>query len=371
MTLLNYTYFVAGTVKKRPMQAKKPVRRKKKKKNSLKDLLPALFLCAALILVSLIISLIIIGFDKGNPVQTNPALMQKFSVESPSVPQELAPQDKPVEPAKPVAQSKPAEPAKPVVQSKPAEPVKPVVQSKPTAQIHAAAMAAVSIKPKEKKTLVFIIDDAGNNLGELEPFLRFPGPLTIAVLPGLPHSAEAARRIRAAGKEVFLHQPMEAVNGQYPGPGAIYSWMSADEINKTLKQNFAELSPVKGMNNHQGSIITADKEKMKTILAFCKSNGIDFIDSKTTGDSAAASVAAGLGMKIGERNIFIDNLQDRQSMINYINRGLELADQKGGAVMIGHTWSPGLASLLTENYKNYIDKGYELTTASKFINSPR
>ncbi|MDR0387195.1 MAG: divergent polysaccharide deacetylase family protein, partial [Treponema sp.] len=38
--------------------------------------------------------------------------------------------------------------------------------------------------PEYRGTLVFVIDDAGNNLRELEPFLRFPGPLTIAVLPG-------------------------------------------------------------------------------------------------------------------------------------------------------------------------------------------
>ncbi|MDR1178172.1 MAG: divergent polysaccharide deacetylase family protein, partial [Spirochaetaceae bacterium] len=47
-----------------------------------------------------------------------------------------------------------------------------------------------------------MIDDAGNNLRELDAFLNLPFPLTIAVLPGLPYSAEAARRIRAAGKEV-------------------------------------------------------------------------------------------------------------------------------------------------------------------------
>ncbi|MDR1143679.1 MAG: divergent polysaccharide deacetylase family protein, partial [Spirochaetaceae bacterium] len=75
--------------------------------------------------------------------------------------------------------------------------------------------------PNRKGILALVIDDAGNNLRELDPFLAFPGPLTIAVLPGLPNSAEAARRIRnTAGKELFLHQPMEPLNGQDPGPGA-------------------------------------------------------------------------------------------------------------------------------------------------------
>ena len=75
------------------------------------------------------------------------------------------------------------------------------------------------VRPKGR--IVIVVDDAGYNLEDLDPFLKFPGPLSIAVLPGLPHSREAARRIKAAGKELLLHQPMEALGGENPGPGAI------------------------------------------------------------------------------------------------------------------------------------------------------
>ncbi|MDR2143039.1 MAG: divergent polysaccharide deacetylase family protein, partial [Treponema sp.] len=34
------------------------------------------------------------------------------------------------------------------------------------------------LPPERRGILVFVIDDAGNNLKELEPFLAFPGPLT-------------------------------------------------------------------------------------------------------------------------------------------------------------------------------------------------
>jgi len=222
-------------------------------------------------------------------------------------------------------------------------------------------------KPVYQGTLAFVIDDAGNNLQELEPFLRFPGPLTIAVLPGLPHSAEAARRIRAAGKEVFLHQPMEAVGGQNPGPGAIYAEMNAAEIVAVLKQNLAEIGPVVGMNNHQGSKITADQAAMETVLGFCRDRGIYFLDSRTTAQTTAPVAARNLGIPIGERNIFIDNEQNRPSMNRFIEAGLTHASQKGSAVMIGHTWSPELAPLLAELHQDFIDRGYTLTTASRLI----
>jgi polysaccharide deacetylase 2 family uncharacterized protein YibQ len=216
---------------------------------------------------------------------------------------------------------------------------------------------------------VFLIDDAGNNLRELEPFLRFPGPLTIAVLPGLPYSAEAARRIRAAGKEVFLHQPMEAIGGQNPGPGALYLGMSPEAVRETLRRNIAELGPVAGMNNHQGSRITGDQGMMETVLALCREYGIYFLDSRTTADTAAPLAARHLGLKIGERDVFLDNIQEKESMIRYVRQGLVSAGQKGGAVMIGHTWSAELAAILTELYPELIRQGYSLTTVSRYLGS--
>jgi polysaccharide deacetylase 2 family uncharacterized protein YibQ len=191
--------------------------------------------------------------------------------------------------------------------------------------------------------------------------------LTIAVLPGLPHSVEAARRIRAAGKEVFLHQPMEASGGRDPGPGAIYAGMDAAEILATLNQNIAEVGPVAGINNHQGSRITADQQAMETVLGFCREQGISFLDSRTTASTAAPAAARNLGIKIGERNIFIDNEQDRLSMSRSIESGLVWASQKGSAVMIGHIWSPELAPLLAEFYQNIIAQGYTLAPASDLV----
>ena len=216
-------------------------------------------------------------------------------------------------------------------------------------------------------TLVFVIDDAGNNLRELEPFLNILSPLTIAVLPGLPNSAEAARRVRAAGKEVFLHQPMEAIGAQNPGPGAIYSGMSASEIRSILERNIAEVGPVTGINNHQGSKITMNSEAVETILSFCAENNLHFLDSRTTSESIVPAVAQKLGIQIAERNVFIDNEPSRDSMLHYISTALARAQRYGSAVMIGHTWSEELAPLLTEQIPLFIQQGYNIKTASDII----
>jgi len=244
----------------------------------------------------------------------------------------------------------------------------PSTTASPAATVPVKNITVSAQKPVESLgTLVFVIDDAGNNLRELEPFLHISSPLTVAVLPGLPNSAEAARRIRAAGKEVILHQPMEAIGGQNPGPGAVYSGMSASEIRSILKRNIEEIGPVAGMNNHQGSKITEDSYAMEVILAFCKENGIYFLDSRTTAETVVPQMSARMGIKIGQRDIFIDNEQDKVSMSGYIKTGLDKARQNGSAVMIGHAWSPELAPLLAEQLAIFSKQGYSIKTASDII----
>ena len=220
-------------------------------------------------------------------------------------------------------------------------------------------------EPPSRGKLVFVIDDAGNNLRELEPFLRFPGPITIAVLPGLTNSVEAANRVRASGKELFLHQPMESIGGSNPGPGAVFSGMSEDEIRYIVNRNLDELWPVAGMNNHEGSRVTMDERIMEIILDICRERGIIFLDSRTIAASAAPAVSNRLGLPIRVRDVFLDNQQDRNSIMRYLNTGKERAEQKGYAIMIGHTWSTELAPLLNELHSRLITEGFTFSTVTE------
>ncbi|MDL2230111.1 divergent polysaccharide deacetylase family protein, partial [Treponema sp. OttesenSCG-928-L16] len=295
------------------------------------------------------------------------------AAERPEFVQERPPDLRPVFSAPPEAGRPPAaEPLKPAGQVQPSESV-PSAEPEKTSAAPSRSSGITEQPPKPKPlpeltgTAAIVIDDAGNNLHELEPFLRFPGPLTIAVLPGLPHSAEAARRIRAAGKEVFLHQPMEAIGGQNPGPGAIYSGMGEGEVRSVLERNLAEIGPVAGMNNHQGSKVTMDDKLMEIVLTLCREKGILFLDSRTTAETAAPRVAERMGIKIGERDVFVDNIQEKAAMVRYIHEGLEKAEKKGAAVMIGHVWSSELAAILEELYPDMIEQGYSLSTISQLV----
>jgi polysaccharide deacetylase 2 family uncharacterized protein YibQ len=220
---------------------------------------------------------------------------------------------------------------------------------------------------ERRALLALVIDDGGNNLRELDPFLAFPGPLTIAVLPGLPNSVEAARRVRAAKKELFLHQPMEPLNGQDPGPGAIRTGMNPEEIKAVLVQNLNEIGPVMGFNNHEGSRATMDPAIMRPLLELSRDSGLYFLDSRTIADTAGPRIAKELGLTIAQRDIFLDNEQDRESILGALEAGCKRAEQTGAAVLIGHAWSPRLAGILTELYPVLVRRGFVFVTVSGLL----
>ena len=234
------------------------------------------------------------------------------------------------------------------------------------------AIRPVAVPEKPKKqiphagTLIFVFDDAGHNLNQLEYFLRLPFPCTIAVLPGLRYSSESARRIRKAGKQVILHQPMQSVDRHIdPGPGAVTPGLSAEQIKAVVRKNLEEIWPVAGMNNHEGSLITADEAAMKAILEVVAEKRIFFLDSRTTAKSVAAKVAKEQNMTVWERAIFIDNDKNRRAMEAEIKKGLNIAKRKGSAIMIGHVFTIELAELLTEMYPEFIEEGFSLSTIGK------
>ena len=214
--------------------------------------------------------------------------------------------------------------------------------------------------------LTFVFDDAGHNLDQLEYFLRLPFPCTIAVLPGLRYSSESARRIRKAGKQVILHQPMQSVDLHInPGPGAVTPGLSAEQIKNIVRKNLEEIWPVAGMNNHEGSLMTADEAAMSAVLDVVAEKHIFFLDSRTTARSIVAKVAKEKNMAIWERAIFIDNDKSRAAMETQIKKGLSIARQKGSAIMIGHVFTVELAQLLTEMYPTLIEEGFSLSAIAQ------
>lgn len=278
--------------------------------------------------------------------------------------------DKPKEIEKPEAKNQPKESEKAGRENKAKKPENPIITDKPKPQEQEPDVSAYPIQDlpelPSKGKLIFVFDDAGHNLEQLQYFLDLPFPCTIAVLPKLPNSRETARRIRAAGKELILHQPMQALNPNInPGDGAVKPGMDREEIKKIVASNVEEIGPIAGMNNHEGSLITSDEKAMEAVLELCKEKNIYFLDSRTSSKSVVPQVAKKLNMNIWERAVFLDNKKDKAYMKKQIIEGLEIASQRGEAIMIGHVFTVDLAILLKEMYSDLTQEGYTFSTISK------
>ena len=276
----------------------------------------------------------------------------------------------PKEAAKKTLQDKPKEIEKPNKKNKAKKPENPIITDKPKPQEQEPDVSAYPIQDlpelPSKGKLIFVFDDAGHNLEQLQYFLDLPFPCTIAVLPKLPNSRETARRIRAAGKELILHQPMQALNPNInPGDGAVKPGMDREEIKKIVASNVEEIGPIAGMNNHEGSLITSDEKAMEAVLELCREKNIYFLDSRTSSKSVVPQVAKKLNMNIWERAVFLDNKKDKAYMKKQIIEGLEIASQRGEAIMIGHVFTVDLAILLKEMYSDLTQEGYTFSTISK------
>lgn len=260
----------------------------------------------------------------------------------------------------------------------PAEPVapvsgQPVSGGEPPIQIHPVERPVEFVIPQARgrARLAFVIDDGGQQLDTLRAYLDIPMPLAVAVMPGLPLTKESAAMVVAAGKELMLHQPMQSVNlDLWPGPGFIGPDMSEGQILALVTANLEELGiGVRGMNNHEGSLITADKERIGAVLDAARDYGVFFMDSRTTAGTMAPEAARERGMRILERDIFLDNVLDRDAMFAQVYEGLELANKNGKAIMIGHVdKSAGiLPELLADLYPALEAAGYEVVCPSQLM----
>lgn len=233
-------------------------------------------------------------------------------------------------------------------------------------------MSDSDLIPKESTekisgNLYFVIDDVGNNLFQLKPFLDLPMKITFAVLPGLKYTGEAIDLIRAAGKDYIIHQPMEAVGGQNPGPGVLRIGMTQDEVRTIVTDNIKDYYDIKGMNNHMGSAGTADYELMSFLYNVLKEKKMSFLDSRTTSKSVGRDLAKEVGIPFAERSIFLDNSKERQSILEAVENGLDISEKKGHAIMIGHIWTEELADILLELYPSLLENNYVLNNLTQLF----
>lgn len=205
--------------------------------------------------------------------------------------------------------------------------------------------------------VAIVIDDMGVNYRHAQCFIAFKAPLALSVLPFQKYSQKVAQAGYKAGKVIMLHMPMEPA--QYPkinpGPEALLMSMSRGETLDSLRTAIKDIPNVVGVNNHMGSRLTEDAERMAWILEELKTQGLFFFDSRTTTRSRAYDLALKLGVKTASRHVFLDNIQEWEAISIQVRRLVALARQTGEAIAIGHPY-PITCQVLEKEYNFLISK---------------
>lgn len=195
------------------------------------------------------------------------------------------------------------------------------------------------IKKPKPNSIAFIIDDCGYSEDLAKELASIPYPITMAIIPHTKYASETAKIGKAASKTIFLHQPMQPVSYPKtdPGKGAILLNMPEKLIKASLESNVESIgSPIDGFNNHMGSALTQDAEKMQQVFKYIRPYTTTFVDSYTASGTVAFDECKSAGFRCGINRKFIDNESDYSYIRSKIIEGTEIARNDGYVIMIGH-----------------------------------
>ena len=213
-----------------------------------------------------------------------------------------------------------------------------------------------------------IIDDFGyRNDHVSNGFLKLPGKLTYAIIPGHDHSQLFSKKAYDAGYEIIVHMPMENIGNTYGEEEyVLMSYFQDDEIRNRIRSAFENLPESVGLNNHQGSRGTADPRVMTLLAGVIKEKKKFFIDSRTARNSLAETTMRKYNVPTNKRNIFLDNELDEQKIKTQLLKLAEVAEDKGIAIGIGHV-KPQTLSVLEKELPILEEKGFRFEFVSKLV----
>jgi polysaccharide deacetylase 2 family uncharacterized protein YibQ len=217
--------------------------------------------------------------------------------------------------------------------------------------------------------IAIVIDDLGQDLKPAQELLGMPDRISLAVMPRLPQSKKIAELAKRSGRDVLVHIPMEAkVRAEKrDAPGLLRLNMTPMEFIAAVNENIDSVPGAVGVNNHEGSALTENKQAMTFLMSELKARNLFFVDSMTNGKSVAFSVAKEFGLRTAKRDVFLDNDSEHPRAIRkQFDELLRSAKQNGRAIGIGHPHPATLAEL-----KKWLatvdDEGIEIVPVSALV----
>lgn len=220
--------------------------------------------------------------------------------------------------------------------------------------------------PGEGAAVALVIDDLGRSVADVDRIEALGVPVTYAVLPYESRTAAVVAALGRDGGEMILHLPMQPENGENPGPGALTVTMSRAELTAATRRALAAVPGAKGMNNHMGSRLTADRASMDAVLRVVGRRGLYFLDSRTTPASLAYATARALDVPAAERQVFLDPDPRAEAVRYQFRRLLAFARGRGAGIAIGHP-HPETLRVLEEEIPQALSRGYRFVPVSYLV----
>ena len=188
--------------------------------------------------------------------------------------------------------------------------------------------------------LAVVIDDVGYNKSRGLRAIQLPAEITIAILPFAPHTQKLASAANKAGKDLIIHQPMEAI----PAPhvrrehDTLTTDMSPAQFDAAIERAIAAVPLTRGFSNHTGSLLTTQREPMRRFMQHLSNRNMLFLDSRTTAQTVALQVANEFGVPAIRRDVFLDHERTTSAIEDAFAKAIRIARQRGYAVVVGHPY---------------------------------
>ena len=221
-------------------------------------------------------------------------------------------------------------PAAPV----PLKPATSVIGGMPRWQRYAVPAQATDGRP----IITIVIDDLGVIQPGTRRTLAMVAPITLAWFPFANQLPDQVSVGVGRGHESILHMPMQSFSNStaQTGPDPLRIDLPVEENMRRLVTAIDAVPDTVGLNNHMGSVATRDPALMALVAQEALRRDMLFLDSVTIGHSQAYRQSADIGVPAASRDVFIDDVANRDLIMGQLMLIERVARQKGHVIAIGH-----------------------------------
>lgn len=245
-------------------------------------------------------------------------------------------------------------------------PEAPVPGSASARQSYTRAIPAIREPASGTPAVAIVIDDCGESIEQIAPFLGIPIPLSFSILPYHKGVAETVRTLHRHGREALVHMPMEPHDARWlENEWFLRAGMDESDIRERLERALDAIPTASGINNHMGSRFCTEQGAMAVVMRVANDNGMYYLDSRTASGSMAGAVAAESGTPFIARDVFLDNDDDVDLITAQLEELVETARKNGCALGIGHARTRTAEAIM--NFVRDRDHGVAFVPAGRLV----